>query len=139
MISELIDKVVLEIINNDYESLIFKCHDGSEYTMHHHQSCCESVYLEDINGDFSDLIGSKILQAEESSSDATGHNDHCESATWTFYKLATIKGYVTLRWLGESNGYYSEGVDFEISKEPNIKELRKNKLNKIEKKLNVRW
>ena len=132
MINELIGKKILEIINNDNESLVFKCHDGSEYTMLHHQDCCESVYLEDINGEFDDLVGYPILQAEESSSDATGHQG-CESGTWTFYKFATVKGYVTLRWLGESNGYYSEGVSFDLTKEPNIKEMRKLKLSEIEK------
>ena len=65
----------------------------------------------------SDLVGSPILMAEEVTyvdehPPEIGHRQTDESWTWTFYKFATVKGYVTIRWLGESNGYYSESVSF---------------------------
>jgi hypothetical protein len=82
------------------------------YIMYHDQACCESVTITDVDGDLTDLINSPILMAQEEVSKLSHDIEHEEdSFTWTFYKLATIKGYVTLRWIGESNGYYSESVD----------------------------
>lgn len=114
-ISELIGKTLLSIVGKvGSEEIRFNTVDGEEYKMSHRQDCCESVSVEDICGDLNDLVGLPISQAEEVASDKEGPlNEHDESYTWTFYKLATSKGRVTIRWYGSSNGYYSERVDFE--------------------------
>jgi hypothetical protein len=100
------------------ESITFTASDGTSYSLHHSQNCCEHVSVEDICGDLSDLVGSPIIEAEESESDQNPEGmpppEYADdSFTWTFYKLATAKGRVTIRWYGSSNGYYSESVDFE--------------------------
>jgi hypothetical protein len=86
--------------------------DDEIYKMFHCQDCCENVEIEEIIGDLIDLIGTPLTMAEEVTE--SGENKDWESYTWTFYKMATLKGYVTIRWLGESNGYYSEDVDFKF-------------------------
>lgn len=98
-------------MNPDKTEIVFGATDGRLFKQYHEQDCCESVLVEDIVGDLDDLIGEPLLMAEETSREATPE-EVCESGSWTFYRLATIKGSVTIRWLGSSNGYYSEGVDF---------------------------
>ena len=100
-----------------YNEVHFVVDDDEGYHLYHEQDCCEDVYVESIDGDLNDLVGTPILMANE----VTSCNDHDgqeppehsdESFTWTFYTLATIKGYVTIRFYGTSNGYYSESVYF---------------------------
>ncbi len=131
-INELVGKVLTKI-ENENDEITFHCESGEIYKLWHESDCCESVTIDDINGDLEDLVGSPITLADEVSnkefedawaskftvSDGFGSvkkdsegNYEPDSHTWTFYKFATVKGYVDIRWFGESNGYYSESVSF---------------------------
>lgn len=93
------------------EEMIFTMKDGSQYVLFYEHDCCASCTIEDICGDLQDLINHPLLVAEVSGSDEPLSNENYGgSFTWSFYKLDTIKGGVTIRWYGESNGYYSEEV-----------------------------
>ena len=134
---ELLGKVISKVTRRN-EEIIFVMRDGSSYKMHHSQDCCESVHIEDINGDLQELVGSPILEFKEYTNskeenwkgpfarggtneingievgvidDASDNCYYGESFTWTFYHISTIKATVTIRWFGASNGYYSETAD----------------------------
>lgn len=117
-IQELVGKTLVSIeVSPDKDEILFTSTTGKQWKMYHDQDCCESVEVEDIIGNLSDLLNSPIIMAEEVSfSDENPEGvpvkEWQESYTWTFYKLATVKGYVTIRWYGKSNGYYSEAVSF---------------------------
>lgn len=99
------------VVNADKDQIRFTLADGRAFLLHHVQDCCESVWVEDINGNLDDLVG-EVVVAEESTQDLTAEeNTHGESAMWTFYRIATSKGFVVIRWCGASD-YYSVSVDF---------------------------
>lgn len=78
---------------------------------YHSQDCCESVGIEEVDGDLVSLVDSPITRADEEI-DRPPEGEYGESSTKTTFRLATAKGNVTVRWLGTSNGYYSESVSF---------------------------
>jgi hypothetical protein len=104
-------------------------HDGKRFRsfdLYHSQDCCESVRLFDVQGDPTTLQ----LTTLEVKETIVGWNDGTdkpsswpsdipppsESGTVTLFEIKGTRGsrevVVTLRWLGQSNGYYSESVSF---------------------------
>jgi hypothetical protein len=91
--------------------------DGKEYRFVHVQDCCESVGIHDITGDLAALIGLPLTTSRKDvltdwPEDAP-KGEYVESFTWTALFLETKAAAVRVRFLGESNGYYGEGVDLE--------------------------
>ncbi len=102
------------------ERVEFVFADGRRFAMLHEGDCCESVSVNDVIGDTADLQDATVIDAREEVSeevdpeDYVPYSEYRDSFTWTFYIIQTSKGAVTIRWLGESNGYYSERVDIEL-------------------------
>lgn len=118
LLDDLVGKVITELkLKEGTECATFTCSDGSKYVMEHRQDCCEFVRILEVVGDPEDLLDSPVLLTGTVQSTGYRGDEDCppetdESYTWTFYRIGTIKGTVTIRWFGTSNGYYSEEVDF---------------------------
>lgn len=117
-IAQLVGKTLIAVSRNGDESIDFEADTGERWQMMYEPDCCATCSIEDVVGDLHDLVGSPIVMAEAvtNSDEPKKHPEYPDyiddSFTWTFYKLATAKGYVTIRWYGASNGYYSETASF---------------------------
>lgn len=97
------------------ESVTLLFTDNSVLRLYHQQDCCESVQVYQIDGEAPDLQDVPLVMAEiVSSENEPAPKDPVDHYTWTFVKFATVKGYLTIRWLGDSNGYYSEVPAIEL-------------------------
>jgi hypothetical protein len=124
-VNETLNRMVGETIvsvsgNRHDEEFVVRTTSGLVFTFYHSQDCCEDVYLEEIIGDIDDLIGHTVVMAEETCSNDEVVGVSCyqgESFTWTYYRMATERGLVVLRFFGSSNGYYSESVSVSVRQE----------------------
>lgn len=105
-------------VSSDREHMRMFFSDGSNAHWFHYQECCETVEIIDVVGDWADLYGHPLLVAEERTCDdhrgpaPDGLRGPDYNNTWTFYTFRGVGGSVDVRWLGSSNGCYSESVDF---------------------------
>jgi hypothetical protein len=117
--SVLVGETLTEVtgLEQGSEEVHIRTASGKHFRMKHYASCCEKVEVVDVN-----IVGAPpsewrspiTVATEESNAGAEPKPcEYSQSWTWTFYRLACNEGTVVLRWLGESNGYYSEDVDFE--------------------------
>ncbi len=91
--------------------------EGKRFRLRYIPDCCATADIEDIaGGTEEDLVGQTVVWAEtlDSQHEADAPPGHdTDSCTWSFYVIRTQDTTITIRWYGESNGYYSESATFE--------------------------
>ena len=112
-LSELEGEVIASITGGEKgdDECVITTVSGKAIKIYHNQDCCEHVSIEDCESD--NIVGGFVHFAgfvDGVAEDPFGE-DFDESFTWSFLKIETSKGSVWQRWLGTSNGYYSESVD----------------------------
>lgn len=107
-IEELIGEVIISC-EHWAQEVVFETKSGRRFQMYHQQDCCESVEVAEFTGK-EHLIGHRVLKAKE----VIGHDnaEYGDSITLSDYYLKTEVGEAVIKWIGQSNGYYSEEVYF---------------------------
>lgn len=89
LIFDFFGKIIKQIIGLEVGSgfVDFECEDGFLFWMYYCQDCCESVLIDDIEGDVSDFVGQLLVVVEDVSSEdfLVLFGDYVESYIWIFY------------------------------------------------------
>ncbi len=125
-ISDLVGKKITKVegLEEGSEMVIIYTDCDHTYMFNHEQICCEDVELNDFECDVEMIVGAKIISADVAknknhfSESKDSPNEEFATWTWSFYKIETDKGEIWMRWIGGSNGAYSEEVSiFRVKKE----------------------
>lgn len=110
--------VAIDIVDDpkkDHEIRI-EIEGGRVFRFYHNQDCCESVRIaapKDGDGSLLSLIGKETREVTQEEDRDDGTDTDYDSWTKTTITFRTDSETVISRWIGESNGYYSEDVDLE--------------------------
>ncbi len=107
LVGEVLDSVD---IDREENQILLTTRSGRRFMVYHEQDCCESVRMVGQNGSFDELIGKPIVEARDFAVD-TSEEAIDSSQTTTTLVFRVDDQTVISRWIGDSNGYYSESVD----------------------------
>lgn len=110
----------------DNEAIVFDNGANELYVLTHIQECCENVWIESITGELEDLIDSPLIMAEVASQTKRDEDGFADQIFY-FYKFATAKGYVTIRFVADDTPYYSTEVELKhylVCENNKVEEIR---------------
>ena len=120
---EIIGKVLKDYsVNGNYDKLTLRFDDDSCCKFYHEQDCCESVqiYSDSLELEFLRLYFGKEITGFYQNEPSVKPEEVFDEERLKWLDSYTVTDLVfqfgednaVVRWLGESNGYYSESVDF---------------------------
>ena len=80
------------------------------FALRHVRNCCEAVWLADGADEIENMVGEEIRKIRI---DVSPKGTDEQSITWTFVNIQTNRDSYNLRWVVESNGYYSETIQLD--------------------------
>ncbi len=107
LVGEVLDAVD---IDREENQILLTTRSGRRFLVYHEQDCCETVAISGQDGNFGKLIGKPIVEARDFAVD-TSEEAIDSSQTTTTLVFRVDDQTVISRWIGDSNGYYSESVD----------------------------
>ena len=108
LVGEVLDSVDIDRGENQ---ILLTTRSGRRFMVYHEQDCCEKVQIVGQDGNFDNLIGKPLIEARDFAVDTGESESDYDSQTTTTLVFRVDDQTVISRWIGDSNGYYSESVD----------------------------
>ena len=108
LVGEVLDAVD---IDREKDQILLTTRSGRKFLVYREQDCCETVAISGQDGSFDKLIGKPLIEARDFAVDTGESESDYDSQTTTTLVFRVDDQTVISRWIGDSNGYYSESVD----------------------------